>query len=77
MNNSKKAVLELEDGTKYCGESFGYEKSVAGENTAEVYRGGDRLERRKNFADNEQRQVKNLSRLRSGIFLPLTKQKSF
>ncbi len=31
MNNSKKAVLELEDGTKYCGETFGYEKSVAGE----------------------------------------------
>lgn len=31
MNNQKKAVLELEDGTKYYGISFGYEKSTAGE----------------------------------------------
>lgn len=31
MNNLKKAVLELEDGTKYTGFSFGYEGSVAGE----------------------------------------------
>jgi carbamoyl-phosphate synthase small subunit len=31
MNNLKKAVLHLEDGTKYQGFSFGSEKSIAGE----------------------------------------------
>ncbi len=31
MNNLTKAVLELEDGTRYCGYSFGYEGSSAGE----------------------------------------------
>lgn len=31
MNNPKKAELLLEDGTRYCGFSFGYEGSVAGE----------------------------------------------
>ena len=31
MNNLKKAVVELEDGTKYYGYSFGYDGSVAGE----------------------------------------------